>query len=103
MNRLHLTLACAATLVTGLARLDAQAVSGTISGLVTDPSSATVANAAVSVVNAGTGVTIRATTTETGYYSVPNLIPGIYSVKIDAAGFKQYVANQIELSVDSGV
>jgi len=103
MNRLALVGIFGTFLALGIPCLDAQAVSGSISGLVTDPSAAAVANASVTVENRGTGLVTSTVTTSTGFYSMSNLIPGEYSVKIEAPGFKQFTATSVRLSVDTGV
>ncbi len=75
-----------------------QAVSGSITGLVTDSSAAAVAGANVTIRNNGTQVATQVTTTDTGYYSVPNLIPGTYSVSVEAQGFKAYRVDQVTVT-----
>ena len=79
----------------------AQAVSGSITGLVTDGSGSTVAGANVTITNQGTSVSTQVATTETGYYSVPNLIPGTYSVVAEAKGFKQFRVQQVTVNLNS--
>ncbi len=79
----------------------AQAVSGSITGLVTDGSGSSVAGANVTITNQGTSVSTQVTTTETGYYSVPNLIPGTYSVVAEAKGFKQFRVQQVTVNLNS--
>ena len=54
--------------------LNGQAVSGSITGIVTDPSGAAVSNAAVSVENTGTSLLTRTTTTNGGFYTVEYLL-----------------------------
>ena len=83
--------------------LNGQAVSGSITGIVTDPSGAAVSNAAVSVENTGTSLLTRTTTTNSGFYTVTNLIPGEYTVRVEAPGFRQFLTTGIRLSVDTGV
>src|SRR6202051_5410268 len=68
-------------------RLEAQVVGGTISGAVSDKSSAVVANATVSVKNLATGVATSVQTNVQGLYSIPNLIPGNYQQTVSADGF----------------
>ncbi len=68
--------------------LKAQVVSG-ISGTVTDSSGATVASARVTVTNNATGVVTPVTTSSEGTFSVVGLLPGGYSVAVDAAQFKK--------------
>jgi predicted heme/steroid binding protein len=62
---------------------------GSISGFVKDPSGSTVPNAKVTVKNQS-GLERQATTNESGYYIVPSLPPGMYSVSVEAAGFKKF-------------
>ena len=61
---------------------------GTIIGTVTDASGATVANAKVTIVNSSHQCcTNETTTSSTGTYAVPFLIPGAYNVSVGSAGF----------------
>lgn len=93
----------AALVVAGLAAqfAHAQAVSGSITGLVTDSSGASVAGASVTITNQGTSVATQVATTDTGYYSVPNLIPGTYSVVAEAKGFKSFRVEQVSVNLNS--
>ncbi|HYK59378.1 MAG TPA: carboxypeptidase-like regulatory domain-containing protein [Bryobacteraceae bacterium] len=77
-----------------------QAGTGTITGTVTDPAGAVVANAAVEVRNAETNVPYPTVTTETGAYTVPRLPPGPYSVTVSASGFKKLTRSG--LTVNAG-
>ncbi|HLW82980.1 MAG TPA: carboxypeptidase regulatory-like domain-containing protein [Candidatus Acidoferrales bacterium] len=61
---------------------------GSISGVVTDPTVAAVPNAQVTITNQGTGQTIQVRTTGTGNYNSGALNPGTYTVKVTASGFK---------------
>src|SRR5438309_6887059 len=69
----------------------------TIVGNVTDISGAVVPGAQVTVVNTETNFHFEGVTNQDGYYYVPYLRPGIYNVTIEAAGFKRYVRDRIEL------
>src|ERR1700733_7435954 len=60
---------------------------GSISGTVTDASGAVVANAKVTMTGP-TGQTVHATTSGAGTYSSGALVPGTYSVRVEAKGFK---------------
>ncbi|MBI3695084.1 MAG: carboxypeptidase regulatory-like domain-containing protein [Acidobacteria bacterium] len=53
----------------------AQSERGNITGIVTDPSGASVAAAELSIVQRDTNATTKAVTTATGEYNVPNLRP----------------------------
>jgi hypothetical protein len=75
-----------------------QATFGTITGVITDPTGATVPNTEVQVTNEGTNVTRTATTGDAGSYDLPNLNPGIYRVTAKAGGFKTAVVQNIEVT-----
>lgn len=77
----------------------AQAEGATLSGIVTDPSSAAVPNSNVSIKNIETGISRDVTTNEAGFYNAPNLSPGIYEVSVSAPGFSKLVQTNITLTV----
>ena len=79
------------------ASLPAQEAGGTITGTVTDPAGAAVANANVSVRNIATGVDRATTTTTDGVYVAPNLIPGTYEITVTAPGFATGVTQGVGL------
>ncbi len=83
--------------------LMAQVERATISGTVRDPSGAVVASAVVAVTNANTGVAENSVTNQSGEYVVPNLIPGIYTIRASASGFKTTERAGIELHVNERV
>jgi outer membrane receptor protein involved in Fe transport len=68
----------------------AQVTTGSLSGTVADPAGAVVAGARVEVINQGTGVVIPLTTNEAGVFKAAFLIPGTYTVRIQAAGFRTF-------------
>src|SRR6516164_8450246 len=74
-----------------------QAGNGTITGTVSDPAGAVVANAAVEIKNVETGLVYSAVTTNTGNYTVAQLPPGVYELTIRVAGFKTYVHSKLEV------
>ncbi|MGB6131648.1 MAG: carboxypeptidase-like regulatory domain-containing protein [Acidobacteriaceae bacterium] len=76
----------------------AQALSG-INGTVTDTSGAVVPGAKVTVTNDATQVSNRTVTTSVGEYRVTDLIPGVYTVKVEAAGFAQFVLSGLHIDV----
>ncbi len=77
-----------------------QAGTGTITGTVTDPTGAVVANAPVEVRSTDTNVPYPTVTTDTGAYTVLRLPPGPYSVTVTAPGFKKLT--RTGLVVDAG-
>ncbi len=59
----------------------------TITGLVTDPGGAVIPTARVTATNTQTGVVTAVTTTNDGYYTIGQLAPGVYAVKVEKSGF----------------
>src|SRR5581483_6142740 len=80
-----------------------QAVNATLVGTVTDTTGAVVPNAKVVATETNTSFVHNAQTNESGNYIFPDLPPGIYSVSIEATGFKRESRPKIELRVDSTV
>ena len=78
----------------------AQASAG-ITGTITDPAGAVIANARVDIVNDSTSATDHTTTTTVGTYSFKGLLPGVYSVTVDAAGFKKAVKKGVTIEVST--
>jgi hypothetical protein len=66
----------------------AQSISGSLSGSVVDSSDAVIAGAAVRVINEATGQERNTTTEPTGVFVIPGLVPGRYTIRVEAAGFK---------------
>src|SRR5215212_6389650 len=91
----------AALLVVGVAISHGQtAVTGAITGTVTDPSNAAVPGATVQVTNTATGVADQTTTNESGLYRFPSLVPGPYSVVIKQGTFGEF--QRKDLPVNAG-
>ena len=92
MNRVRsckMALGLAAALLLALAAYG-QSDYGSIAGFGKDPSGAVVPKSKVTVKNEATGVEHPVTTNDSGYYVVPNLPPGVYSITAEAPGFKKF-------------
>jgi hypothetical protein len=72
----------------------------TIFGMVTDSSGAVVPQVEVTVTNKQTGLTRQATSTGTGSYVISQLAVGVYVLRAEAAGFKAFVQDNIQVQVD---
>jgi hypothetical protein len=87
-NRFSFAIFAASLLVP--AGLLGQSGAGAIQGTVEDATSAAVAACTVHLVNQATNVANDATTNSTGFYSVPGLFAGNYTVTFTAPGMKKY-------------
>lgn len=65
----------------------AQVLYGTLVGTVTGPDGKAVAGAHVTVVDNETGAKLEQLTNGTGDYTVPDLQPGMYTIRVQAGGF----------------
>src|SRR5436309_830945 len=79
----------------------AQAVYGSISGTVTDPSGAVVPGATVTITDIDRKTTDSVTTNESGLFVKDRLLPGHYEVKIEAQGFKQKLFSSVVVNLDA--
>lgn len=70
----------------------------TISGAATDAQGAAITGASVTAVDAATGVRTAVKTNDSGFYSIPNLPVGSYTVTVEHAGFRRYVHEKVNLS-----
>jgi hypothetical protein len=88
-TRTTIVIAFVAFFVSCPQRLPAQGeTTSAIVGTVLDPAGAALPRTIVTVVNAETGSTRSATTDDAGRFSFPQLKPGSYTVKAEAAGFE---------------
>ncbi len=69
----------------------AQSEKGSLSGIVTDATGAVVAGATVTATDVGTNASRTIQTDTSGNYTISNLAPGTYSVKVSASGFGEIV------------
>ena len=76
---------------------------GTISGIVTDPSGAVIPEAAVTASNKNTGLKETATTDNRGFYSFPSLPIGEYEIQIQKTGFGGYQQTGLVIDVNSSL
>ena len=82
-----------------LSGLNAQVSTGSVSGSVTDPNGALVPSAKVEAKEETTGRTYETTTTDAGFYVLPSLPVGGYTVAVERTGFKKSVQSGIVVRV----
>jgi len=89
-------------LVTFLGILSAlgQTITGSITGLVADPSGAVVSGATVIAANAATSVKTSALTNGSGVYTIRFLPVGTYTLTIEAKGFGSQKTSPFSLDID---
>ena len=69
----------------------------TITGRITDATGAVVGGATIVVTDSGTNFTYKSEANAEGIFRVPSLQPGRYKVSIEAAGFKRFLREDLEL------
>jgi hypothetical protein len=74
----------------------AQTPFGGLSGVVTDPSGASIAKASVRLTNPS-GASLDATTNRDGFYEFKGLLPGTYTLKAVAKGFALFTQEDIQI------
>ena len=79
----------------------AQAVYGSIGGVVKDASGAAMPGATVTVTSVDRKTVDTVVTNESGFYVKDRLLPGLYEVKAELTGFKTAVLPEVRVSVDT--
>ncbi len=77
-----------------------QTVTGSVTGLVTDPSGAIIPHASVTVTNTATGVHTPTTSNDSGVYTVRFLPIGPYTVEVTSQGFSKVTVPQFALEIN---
>src|SRR5258708_7101399 len=83
--------------------LRAQSDLSGISGTITDASGAVISGANVTVTDEATGTPHKTTTNGSGYYTMPSLSPGKYTIVVEAASFATLTStgNNLDPSVST--
>src|SRR5882672_10975208 len=71
--------------------LRAQSTNASVSGRVTDPSEAVIADAKVAAISADTNVRYEGATNSSGEYYLTNLPPRSYRIEVEKPGFKKVI------------
>jgi hypothetical protein len=86
--------------ISGALRAD---VTGSINGVVKDPSGAVAASVEVTVLNVGTGALFHAVTDSSGQYFLRELPVGAYELSVEPKGFKKFVAKDLHVQVNESL
>ena len=103
MHRRGMSLSALLLFVLFGAALAWASVTGSISGIVKDPSGSIVPDATVTAVNTQTGVQSAIQSDGKGVYNFPNLPVGTYDVVVEHPGFKQYRKTGIIVDANSAI
>ncbi len=98
-NRLGL-IALALCIFPPAVSVSGQTVTATLVGAVRDTNGAALPGAEITVTSLDTNISRRATSDGQGDFTVTYLQPGVYSVAVEAAGFKRTLAARVELLVN---
>ena len=79
--------------------LRAQSTNASLSGRITDPSKAVIADARIAAISAGTNLRYETATNSGGEYFLANLPPGGYRIEIEKSGFKKLIKPDVILHV----
>src|SRR5437870_3709144 len=82
-------------------RTDAQVLFGSVSGTITDPSGAGMPKAHVTLINKATSVQKEAETDESGHYTITDVPPGNYDLKVTASGFKPLTQTNLTVTANT--
>ncbi len=88
-------------LVTFALTLLAQTPSGEISGVVSDSNGSVIAGVKITLTNPATNAVREAQTNDSGLYALPALAPGIYTLRVEKAGFRAAERRNIEVLIGS--
>ena len=83
--------------------LRAQSTNASLTGRVTDPTKALIADAKIAAISAGTNVRYETTTNGSGEYYLANLPPGSYRIEIEKAGFKKLIKPDVIVHVQDAL
>jgi len=80
---------------------NAQVLYGNLVGNVTDAQQAVITGASISITSPLTGYSTDTKTDDRGVYEIRNIPPGVYTIKITAAGFTSFEAKEIPIAANN--
>src|ERR1700739_3672976 len=78
-------------------------ITGSVSGIVTDPSGGVVVGATVTAINPQTGVRAAIHTDKSGFYNFSDLSVGTYDLEVEQKGFKTFHQTKIVIDANSAI
>ena len=98
MNRSLKTLSLIFYLGAAMSGMRAQSVTGSIAGILVDPTNAAIAGAPIRLTQVGSQQLRTFTTDNSGTFTFSNLVPGEYDLRIAQPGFKAYDQKRIRVA-----
>src|SRR5258708_2298247 len=83
--------------------VNAQSVTGSISGTVIDATGAAVAGAKIRLISESTSLTREEMTQANGDFAFNAIQPGVFTVQVEHTGFKRYTQTGVELTPDQNL
>ena len=83
--------------------LRAQSTNASLTGRVTDPSHALIADAHIAAINSATDIHYETSTNASGAYYLTNIPPGMYQIEIQKSGFKRLIKPDVTLHVQDAI
>lgn len=78
-------------------------ITGSISGVITDPSGAVMSDATITATNTQTGIKFTVTSDSKGFYILPSLPVGTYNLEITHSGFKTHRVTSLVIDANSAL
>ncbi|RZU42444.1 TonB-dependent receptor [Edaphobacter modestus] len=102
MRVLRLVILCSLALCfAALGRcLWAQSTTGSVVGSISDSTGSVIPNATITLTNNATGEKRTVITTDSGDYQLLSILPGRYTLTVEAQGFRRYSHDPVEVQVD---
>src|SRR5436309_1766032 len=77
----------------------AQATTGSLRGVVTDPTGAVIPDAEVTATEVSTGIETKTKSNGDGLYNLPRLNPGVYTLVVQRQGYKKQEFQQVNITI----
>ncbi|MBE7545147.1 MAG: TonB-dependent receptor [Bryobacteraceae bacterium] len=96
-NKLFQSCALALMVCLACSVAEAQTITGSITGTVTDPTGAVVPGARISATNSATNISYTGASNDAGIYSILFLPPGAYKLTVEMSGFKTATISDLRI------
>src|SRR5215467_4437216 len=100
---MHRVAAALVLIVSFAGGLRAQSTNASLTGRITDPSKARIADARIAAINDNTNTRYETTSGVTGEYHLTNLPPGSYRIEIETPGFRKMIKPDVTLHVQDAL